>query len=79
MTLKRLGDSPPRSLAEPLRSSVSASALSVNRIAKLSNVDQSTLNKFMNGIRANLRLDVADRLFRRLGLRVLHKKQVPQK
>lgn len=62
------------SLAEHLRKAVSASKLSVKQIANQSNVDQSTLNKFINGTRDNIRLDVADRLFRFLGLKVTHKK-----
>jgi hypothetical protein len=46
--------------------------LSVYRIAKETGVDQSTLNKFLGGTRDNLRLDVADRLFRFFKLRVTH-------
>jgi transcriptional regulator with XRE-family HTH domain len=52
------------SLAEELRLAAAASGLSVYRIAKDTGIDQSTLNKFMNGERDNLRLDVADRLYR---------------
>jgi len=58
---------PPRpdlSLSEHLRHAAKGSGLSVYRIAKDTSVDQSTLNKFLSGTRANLRLDVADRLFR---------------
>lgn len=58
------------SLAAVLRQSAQRSGLSVYQIAKESGVDQSTLNKFLNGDRDNLRLDVADRLFRFFGLRV---------
>jgi transcriptional regulator with XRE-family HTH domain len=58
------------SLAAILRQSAQRSGLSVYQIAKESGVDQSTLNKFLNGDRENLRLDVADRLFRFFGLRV---------
>lgn len=54
------------SLAEHIRDAAKASGLSVYRIAKDTGVDQSTLNKFLNGSRDNLRLDVADRLFRYL-------------
>lgn len=53
-----------RSLAQHLRYAVRNSELSVYRIAKETGVDQSTLNKFVNGDRDNLRIDVADRLFR---------------
>lgn len=52
------------SLAEELRSAALASGLSIYRIAKDTSIDQSTLNKFVNGDRDNLRLDVADRLYR---------------
>jgi transcriptional regulator with XRE-family HTH domain len=58
-------------LAAILRDAARRSGLSVYQIAKESGVDQSTLNKFLNGDRGNLRLDVADRLFKYLGLRVV--------
>jgi transcriptional regulator with XRE-family HTH domain len=59
------------SLAATLRDAARDSGLSINRIAKESAVDQSTLNKFVSGDRDNLRLDVADRLFKVLGIRVI--------
>jgi transcriptional regulator with XRE-family HTH domain len=59
------------SLADQIRRAAAESGLSVNRIAKESGVDQSLLNKFLTGTRPNLRLDMADRLFRFLGLRVV--------
>ena len=58
------------SLAATLRDTIRRSGLSVYQIAKESGVDQSTLNKFLNGARDNLRLDVADRLFKFFGLQV---------
>lgn len=58
------------SLAAILRDAARRSGLSVYQIAKESGVDQSTLNKFLNGDRDNLRLDVADRLFKFFRLRV---------
>jgi transcriptional regulator with XRE-family HTH domain len=67
MTTRRKGPESSRhvlSLAEHLRQAASDSGLSVYRIAKDTGVDQSTLNKFLTGARDNLRLDVADRLFR---------------
>ena len=67
MSTGRKGGGKPRrvvSLADQLRHAASDSGLSVYRIAKETGVDQSTLNKFLTGARANLRLDVADRLFR---------------
>jgi len=51
-------------LAEHLRTAATDSDLTVYRIAKETGVDQSTLNKFLTGARDNLRLDVADRLYR---------------
>ena len=60
------------SLADHVRRAASRSGLSVNQIARESDVDQSTLNKFLNGTRDNLRLDVADRLFCYFGLSVTH-------
>lgn len=57
-------------LAAILRDAAKRTGLSVYQIAKESGVDQSTLNKFINGDRDNLRLDVADRLFKYFGLRV---------
>jgi transcriptional regulator with XRE-family HTH domain len=59
------------SLAAILRTAAQRSGLSVYEIAKESGVDQSTLNKFLKGDRANLRLDVADRLLKFLRLRVV--------
>jgi hypothetical protein len=59
------------SLADHIRKAASDSGLSVYRIAKDAGVDQSLLNKFLTGSRLNLRLDIADRLFRFLGLRVV--------
>jgi transcriptional regulator with XRE-family HTH domain len=62
---KGSGDSlPTPSLTEHIRNAAAASSLSVYRIAKETGVDQSTLNKFLSGRRDNIRLDVADRLFR---------------
>ena len=63
------------SLADQLREAARESGLSVYRLAQLAEVDQSTLNKFLAGDRDNLRLDVADRLFRVLGLRVVRRKR----
>jgi transcriptional regulator with XRE-family HTH domain len=66
---KRSGES--GCLAAAIRNAAERSGLSVYRIAKDAGVDQSTLNKFLNGDRDNLRLDIADRLFRFFGLRVV--------
>lgn len=63
------------SLADLLREAARDSGLSVYRLAKEAEVDQSTLNKFLAGGRDNLRLDVADRLFRVLGLRVVRSRR----
>lgn len=52
------------SLAEHIRKAAADSGLSVYHIARETGVDQSTLNKFLSGQRANIRLDVADRLYR---------------
>jgi len=51
------------SLSEYLRGAIVRSGLSVYYIARKTGVDQSTLNKFLNRSRRNIRLDVADRLF----------------
>src|SRR3954467_5311650 len=58
------------SLADHIRQAARESGLSVYPPAKDAQVDQSTLNKFLTGDRDNLTLEVADRLFRVLGLRV---------
>ena len=63
---------PAGTLAGHIRDAARRSGLSVYRIAKETSVDQSTLNKFLMGTRDNLRLDVADRLFRFFKLRVTH-------
>jgi hypothetical protein len=65
------------SLADHLRAAARDSGLSVYALAHQARVDQSTLNKFLNGDRPNLRLDVADRLFRLLGLRVTRDRRLP--
>ena len=56
-----------KTLADQIRETARESGLSVRRLAQLSETDQSTLNKFLNGDRPNLRLDIADRLMRVLG------------
>lgn len=66
----KIPDDNPTSLADLLREAARDSGMSVYRLAKEAGVDQSTLNKFLNGGRDNLTLEVADRLFRVLGLRV---------
>ena len=66
-------------LAEQLRRAASDSGLTVYRIAKETGVDQSTLNKFLTGTRENLRLDVADRLFRFFLQRQPSKRRGPRK
>ena len=64
-----------KSLADHIREAARDSGLSVYRIANEARVDQPTLNKFLKGERPNLRLDMADRLFRFLGLRVTRDKR----
>ena len=59
------------SLADHIRRAAEESGLSVNRLATIARVDQSTLNKFLTGSRPNLRLDIAERLFQVLGLKVV--------
>src|SRR4051794_41964529 len=66
----KIPDDNPPSLADHIRQAARESGLSVYRLAKDAEVDQSTLNKFLTGGRDNLTLEVADRLFRVLGLRV---------
>lgn len=63
------------SLAAILRAAAERSGESVYRIAKDADVDQSTLNKFLNGDRENLTLEVADRLFDYFGLRVVQRRK----
>ena len=69
----KIPDENPPTLADHIRDAARESGLSVYRLAIEAEVDQSTLNKFLNGSRPNLRLDIADRLFRFLGLRVVKK------
>jgi plasmid maintenance system antidote protein VapI len=64
----------PLSLADHIREAFRESGLSVRRLAIIAEVDQSNLNKFMTGER-DLKLDVADRLFRVLGLNVVRRKR----
>jgi len=62
-----------RTLAEHIRAAATGSGESIYQIARNSGVDQSTLNKFMNGTRTNLTLEVADKLFEYLGLEVVER------
>ncbi len=64
-------------LGDHIRDAAKDSGLSVNRIAQETGLNQSALNRFLNGTRENVRLDVADRLFRFLGLRVLPPNRKP--
>ena len=66
------------SLAGRIRKAAQESGQSVYRLAQLADVDQSTLNKFLSGTRENLRLDMADRLCRTLGLHLVSKKKTPR-
>ena len=66
------------SLAGRIRKAAQESGQSVYRLAQLADVDQSTLNKFLGGTRENLRLDMADRLCRTLGLHLVSKKKSPR-
>lgn len=67
-----------QSLAEHLRQAARESGLSVYQIAKETGLSQSALNRFFNGTRENLRLDVANRLFQFFDLRVVHPKRSPK-
>ena len=58
-------------LADVLREAAQASDLSISEIAKRAGIDQSGLNRFMNGTRRNIRIDVADHLINILGLAVV--------
>jgi plasmid maintenance system antidote protein VapI len=69
----------PRNLADHIRQAARESGLSVYRLALEAGVDQSTLNKFLNGERDNLTLEIADRLFRVLGIRVVRRKRTAAK
>lgn len=62
------------SLADLIRRTARACGRSVYQLAIDARVDQSTLNKFLNGDRANLRLDIADRLCRVLEIRFVKRK-----
>jgi hypothetical protein len=64
-----------QSLADHIRQAAQDSGLSVYRLVKDAGVDQSTLNKLLTGGRDNLTLEIADRLFRVVGLRVSQPKR----
>ena len=66
------------SLAGRLRKAALESGESVYRLAQLADLDQSTPNKFLKGTRDNLRLDMADRLCRTLGLELVRKRKGPR-
>ena len=59
------------SLADHIRAAAQESGMSVYQIAKETGLDQSALNRFLNGTRDNVRLDVANRLFEFFELRVV--------
>jgi plasmid maintenance system antidote protein VapI len=73
--MARPDEKQPMSLADHIREAARESGLSVYRLAKDAGVDQSTLNKFLIGARDNLTLEVADRLFRVLGLHISRPKR----
>ena len=75
----KIPDENSSSLADQIREAARDSGFSVYRLAKDAQVDQSTLNKFLTGGRDNLTLEVADRLFRVLGLRVTRQTRRPSK
>jgi transcriptional regulator with XRE-family HTH domain len=62
------------SLANQIREAVKESGLSVYELAKMADVDQSNLNRFLNGTRENLTLQVVERLFSVLGLTLVRNK-----
>lgn len=66
------------SLAGRIRKAARESGETVYRLAQLAELDQSTLNKFLNGTRGNLRLDMADRLCRALGLELVGRHPIPR-
>jgi transcriptional regulator with XRE-family HTH domain len=63
------------SLADLIRQAARESGHTVYALSKMAGVDQSNLNKFLNGDRDNLSLDNLDRLFQVLGIRVVTRKQ----
>lgn len=67
------------SLADLIRQAARESGLSVYQLAIEADVDQSTLNKFVNHERLNLRLDVAERLCRVLEIRFVRRKRTDSK
>lgn len=73
----KIPDENSTSLADHIRNAARDSGLSVYRLSLEAGVDQSTLNKFLAGTRNNLTLEVADRLFRVLGLRVARSRRPP--
>jgi hypothetical protein len=60
-----------KSLSDELRIAAKESGFSVKKIAEATGLDQSGLNRFLNGTRDNIRLDVADRLFQFFKLAVV--------
>lgn len=58
-------------VSETLRKAIEdnwESGVTSYRIAKNSSVDQGTIDRFVNGERANIRIDTVDRLCEGLGL-----------
>jgi hypothetical protein len=61
---------PPPTIAGHIRCAAAQSGLSVNEIAARTGTDQSGLNRFLNGTRETIRIDIADRLLRFFGLAI---------
>src|SRR5947209_6326342 len=79
MTRREVDPENAPSLADQIREAARESGLSVYRLAKDAQVDQSTLNKFLAGDRDNLTLEIADRLLRVLGLRLVRERRRPKR
>lgn len=62
---------PTGTLAGHIRAAHAKSGLSVYAVAKETGLATSPLNRFMNGTRDNIRIDIADRLMHFYGLRVV--------
>ena len=74
-----MSDCKSRPIADAIRRAADKSGLSVYRIAKDTGLSQSALNRFFNGTRDNIRLDVGECLFEYFELHVAGEKKSKRK
>ncbi len=58
------------SLADQLRAMIAKQGMTTNALAVAADIPEPVLHRFLSGVRANIRLDTADKLCKFLGVRL---------